>query len=204
MKEWGWIRDAVSLSFSSQICLGLVLLVKTILLLIKAWSSATIWTAWSHANISQTRTNQTSKHCLYLSLSIHFIIQVNDVILLCSKISLFYAALRGVLWSCVKETVTWDFMGFLWLEWIYLGLNGNCLWFFSFKEIPFILDSQFKYWCISYQTFSEIRRISKTDWELSPRFFNFPFFWVSSPPRNAAKGVDTFWRFVESLRMIDN
>jgi hypothetical protein len=35
--------------------------------------------------------------------------------------------------------------GFLWLEWIYLGLNGNRFWFLSFKEIPYILDCQIKY-----------------------------------------------------------
>jgi hypothetical protein len=38
-----------------------------------------------------------------------------------------------------------------WLEWIYHGLNRNHFWFFSLKEIPSILDSQFKYWFISYQ-----------------------------------------------------
>ncbi len=54
----------------------------------------------------------------------------------------------------LKGTVAWDFYDF-WLEWITLGLNRNFFWFFSFKEIPSILDSQFKYWCISYQTFSE-------------------------------------------------
>jgi hypothetical protein len=30
-----------------------------------------------------------------------------------------------------------------------------------------------------------------------PNFFKF---WVSGPPRNAAKGVNTSWRFVESLK----
>ncbi len=34
---------------------------------------------------------------------------------------------------------------FFWVDWIYLGLNRNCLWFFSFKEISFILVSQVKY-----------------------------------------------------------
>jgi hypothetical protein len=33
------------------------------------------------------------------------------------------------------------FTGYFWLEWIYLGLNGNRFWFLSFKEIPSILDS---------------------------------------------------------------
>jgi hypothetical protein len=91
-----------------------------------------------------------------------------------------------------------------WLEWIYLGLNENRYWFLNFKEDSSILNSYFKYWCVPYQTFSEIRRISENDWQLSPRFSNFSFFWVSGPPRNAAKGVNTSRRFVESPRMIDN
>jgi hypothetical protein len=37
-----------------------------------------------------------------------------------------------------------------------------------------------------------------------PRFSNFSLFWVSGSPRNAAKGVNTSWSFVESPRMIDN
>jgi hypothetical protein len=32
-----------------------------------------------------------------------------------------------------------------WLEWIYLGLNGNRFWFLNFKENSLILDSYFKY-----------------------------------------------------------
>ncbi len=31
-----------------------------------------------------------------------------------------------------------------WLEWIYLGLNGNSHWFLNFKEGSLILDSYFK------------------------------------------------------------
>ncbi len=33
---------------------------------------------------------------------------------------------------------------------------------------------------------------------------NLTFFWVSGPPRNAVKGVNTSWRFFESPRIIDN
>ncbi len=91
-----------------------------------------------------------------------------------------------------------------WLEWIYLGLNENRYWFLNFKEGSSILDSYFKYWCVPYQTFSEIPRISEKDWQLGPRFSNFSFFWVSGSPRNAAKGVNTSRRFVESPRMINN
>jgi hypothetical protein len=29
-----------------------------------------------------------------------------------------------------------------WIEWIYLGLNGNHFWFVNFKEDLLILDSQ--------------------------------------------------------------
>ncbi len=96
------------------------------------------------------------------------------------------------------------FTGIFWLERIYLGLNENRYWFLNFKGASSILDSYFKYWCVPYQTFSEILRISEKDWQLSLRFSNFSFFQVSSPPRNGAKGVNTSQRFVESPRMIDN
>ncbi len=84
-----------------------------------------------------------------------------------------------------------------WLEWIYIGLKENRFWFLNFKDVSSILDSNFKYWCVPYQTFSEIRRISEKDWQLSTRFSNFSLFWVSGSPRNAAKGVST-------SQMIDN
>ncbi len=77
-------------------------------------------------------------------------------------------------------------------------------WFLNFKDVSSILDSYFKYWCVSYQTFSEIRRISEKDWQLSTRFSNFSLFWASGHPRNAAKGVNTSQRFYKSPRMIDN
>jgi hypothetical protein len=95
-------------------------------------------------------------------------------------------------------------MVIFWLEWIYLGLNENCCWILNFKEGSSVLDSYLKYWCVPYQTFSEILRISEKVWQLSPRFSNFSFFWVSGPPRKAAKGVNTSRRFYESPRMIDN
>jgi hypothetical protein len=88
--------------------------------------------------------------------------------------------------------------------WIYPGLNGNRFSFFNFKEGSFILDSYFNYWCVSCQTFSEILRISEKDWQLSSRFSNFSLFWVCGPRRNAAKGVNTSRRLVESPGMIDN
>jgi hypothetical protein len=91
-----------------------------------------------------------------------------------------------------------------WPVWIYLGLNGNRFSFLNFKEGSLILDSYFKYWCVSCRTFSEIRRISEKDWPLCLRFSNFSLFWVSGPPRKAAKGVNTSRRFYESPRMIDD
>ncbi len=91
-----------------------------------------------------------------------------------------------------------------WLEWIYLGMKGNRFWFLNFKDVSSILNSYFKYWCVSYQTFSEICRIFEKDWQLSTQFSNFSLFWVSGSLRNAAKGVNTSRRFVESPRMIDN
>ncbi len=48
---------------------------------------------------------------------------------------------------------------------MHLGLNVNRLWFFNFKEGSSILYSYFGYWCVSYQTFSEILWISEKDWQ---------------------------------------
>ncbi len=62
-----------------------------------------------------------------------------------------------------------------WLEWIYLGLHGNRFWFFNFKEGSSIWDSLLKYWWVSYQTLSDICRISEKHWQVSSRFSNFPF-----------------------------
>ncbi len=99
--------------------------------------------------------------------------------------------------SCEFKQLSLEiFMVFSLKKLSHLGLNRNRFSFFSFKEIPSILDSQFKYWCVSYQSFS--------DWQLSPWFSNFLFFWDSSPLSDAAKGVNTSRRFVESPRMIDN
>jgi hypothetical protein len=95
-------------------------------------------------------------------------------------------------------------MRFLRLFYGYLGLKENRYRFLNFKECSSILDIYFKFWCVPYQTFSEILRISEKDWQLCPLFSNFYFFWVSGPPRNTTKGVNTSRRFVESPRMIDN
>jgi hypothetical protein len=37
------------------------------------------------------------------------------------------------------------YTGIFCLEWVYLGLNGNRLWFLNFKEGSSILDGYFKY-----------------------------------------------------------
>ncbi len=105
---------------------------------------------------------------------------------------------------CLKRLSHEIFRPVFWPVWIYLGLNGNRFSLLNFKEGSLIFDSYFKYLCVSCQTFSEICRISEKDWQLSSRFFNFSLFWVSGPPRNAANGVNTSRRFVESPRMIDN
>jgi hypothetical protein len=108
-------------------------------------------------------------------------------------------------YQCLLKGLSHEiFTDIFWLEWIYIGLKGNRFWFLNFKDVSSILDSNFKYWCVSYQTFSEIRRISKKDWQLNSQFSNFSLFWVSGFPRNAAKGVNTSQRFVESPRMIDD
>ncbi len=64
----------------------------------------------------------------------------------------------------------WDCLPSFLLVWIHLGLNVNRFWFLNFNNVPSILDNYLEFWCISGQTFSEIRRISEKDWQLSPRF----------------------------------
>ncbi len=91
------------------------------------------------------------------------------------------------------------FRAIFWLAWIYLGLNGHRFWFFNFQEDPLILDSKLKYRWVLYLTFSEIKELT-----IESAVLQFSFFWVSGPPRNAAKGVNTSRRLVESPRMIDN
>ncbi len=85
-----------------------------------------------------------------------------------------------------------------------LGLNMNRLWFLNFNAAPLILDTYFKFWGVSGQTFSEILRISEKDWQLSLRFSNFHRFLVIGSPRNAAEGENISWAIIESPRMIGN
>ncbi len=59
-----------------------------------------------------------------------------------------------------------SFRPVFWPVWMHLGLHVNRLWFFNFKEGSSILYSYFKYWCVSYQSFSDIHRISEKDWQL--------------------------------------
>jgi hypothetical protein len=78
-----------------------------------------------------------------------------------------------------KGTVAWGFCGFFGLEWVYVGLNRNRFWFFSFtKEVPTILDSQFKYWCVYYQTLSYCRFVESPrrieNWVRGSLIFLFP------------------------------
>ncbi len=58
----------------------------------------------------------------------------------------------------IKGTVAWDFYGY----------------FLAFSYGSSILDRYFKYWCVPYQTFSEILRISEIDnWvRVSPIFLS--------------------------------
>jgi hypothetical protein len=37
------------------------------------------------------------------------------------------------------------FIVIFWLEWIHIGLKGNRFWFFNFKDVSSILDSNFKF-----------------------------------------------------------
>jgi hypothetical protein len=50
-----------------------------------------------------------------------------------------------------------------WPGWMHLGLNVNRLSFKIFLEAPSIFGNYFKFWCASYQTFSEILQISEKD-----------------------------------------
>ncbi len=75
----------------------------------------------------------------------------------------------------------------------------------NFYDSPSILGSYmyFKFWYVSFQTILEILRISEKDWQLLPRFFNFPvfsFFWVSGPPRGKLLSV----YLLEILRISKN
>ncbi len=98
------------------------------------------------------------------------------------------------------------FSGLFLPVWIYLGLNGNRFWFLILKRVLWfktVILSIDAFHAKPSRRFYELR-ISEKDWQLSSRFSNFSFFWVSGPPRNAAKGVNYSRRFVESPRMIDN
>ncbi len=87
-----------------------------------------------------------------------------------------------------------------WPVWMHLGLNVNRLWFWNFYEAPLIFGNYFKFWCVSYQTFSEIRRISEKDWQLSYRNSCV----VEEPSRRTAELVFNHSRkFYKSSRSID-
>jgi hypothetical protein len=110
-----------------------------------------------------------------------------------------------------------------WPVWMHLGLNKNRFWFLNFKEAPSIWDSHLKFWCVSVQTFSEILRISKKDWQLSPRFSEIylncqllsdmlmllknilgePRTVANPSPRIRDSVANPFQRFYESLRNIN-
>ncbi len=102
------------------------------------------------------------------------------------------AALGQDPWGSLKGLSHEIFRPVFWPWWIYLGLNGNRFWFFNFKEGSLIWDSYFKYWCVS-------RQVLTTEFAV----LQFSLFWVSGPPRNAVKGVNTSRIFVKSPRMID-
>jgi hypothetical protein len=114
------------------------------------------------------------------------------------QISLFDLSSVLRLSQCIERDCRMRFLRFFWLEWIYLGLNRNRFWFFSFKEIHTIFDSQFLYWFILYPTSTSLREGLTTE----SAVLQFSFLWVSSPLRNAAKDVNTSWRFIVSPGII--
>ncbi len=79
-----------------------------------------------------------------------------------------------------------------WTVCMHLGLNVNhfCFFLIHFFVAPSTLDSHFKSWHISCQTFSEIPGISEKDWQLCPLFSNFHVFLVSVSLRQADKAVN--------------
>ncbi len=69
----------------------------------------------------------------------------------------------GVIVCYLKGLSHENFRPVFWSVWMRLGLNGNRLWFYNFYEAPSIFGSYFKFLCASYQSFSEILRISEKD-----------------------------------------
>jgi hypothetical protein len=64
---------------------------------------------------------------------------------------------------------------FFWLEWIYLGVNGNRSCFFSFKEIPSVISSYFKSLVRFIPNLLGDSTNLREGLKPSPRFSNFPF-----------------------------
>ncbi len=87
-----------------------------------------------------------------------------------------------------------------WPVWMHLGLNVNRLWFLTFFEAPSIFGNCFKFWWASYQTFSEILRISEKDWQ--PSYRN-AYVVGEHSQRTAELVINHSRRFVESPRSID-
>ena len=92
-------------------------------------------------------------------------------------------------------------LGLFWPVWMHLGLNVNRLWFLTFFEAPLIFGNYFKFWCASYQTFSEIRRISEKDWQLS---YRNAYVVEEHSRRTAELVINHSRRFYESPRSIDS
>ncbi len=77
---------------------------------------------------------------------------------------------------CILKGLSHEILRFFWLVWSYLGGIGTSSGFSVLNRFLWFLDSQVKYWCVSYQTFPKIRGTSEKDWQLSLRFSNFPNF----------------------------
>ncbi len=78
-----------------------------------------------------------------------------------------------------------------WLEWIYLGLIENRYWFLNIKEGSLILDSYFEYWCVPYQTFSEICRISEKEHN-----------WICSSPIFLSSGLEVLRETLQRVSIL--
>ncbi len=91
--------------------------------------------------------------------------RINSPVLLC-RIEEHQDELTVLLLTYLKGLSHEIFGSIFWAVWMYLDLNVNPLWFLNFNDAPLILDNYFKFLRISGQTFSEILRISKKDWQL--------------------------------------
>jgi hypothetical protein len=93
-----------------------------------------------------------------------------------------------------------------WPLWMHLHLNMNHVCFKNCYDAHSIFGGYLKFLCVSYQTFSEILRISKKDWQLNSWFSNnqrHAYIVEEHSRRTAELVVNYSRRSYKSLRSID-